>query len=45
LWERLGIGQIFRDICKSKKLKAPYERAIFAMAANRLTDPDSKLGL
>ena len=45
LWERLGIGQIFRDICKSKKLKVPYERAIFAMVANRLTDPDSKLGL
>jgi transposase len=45
LWERLGIGQIFRDICKSKKFKVPYERAIFAMVANRLTDPDSKLGL
>jgi len=45
LWKRLGIGQIFRDICKSKKLKVPYERAIFAMVANRLTNPDSKLGL
>jgi len=41
LWERLGIGQIFCDICKSKKLKVPYEKAIFAMVANRLTDPDS----
>lgn len=45
LWERLGIGQIFRDICKSKKLTVPYERAVFAMVANRLTNPDSKLGL
>ena len=45
LWELLGIGRIFRDICKSKNLKVPYERAIFAMVANKLSDPDSKLGL
>jgi len=45
LWERIGIGQIFRDICRSRKLKVPYERALFAIVANRLTDPDSKLGL
>jgi len=45
LWNRLGIGKIFHDICKSKKLHVPYERALFAMVANRLTDPDSKRGL
>jgi len=45
LWERLGIGQIFRDICKGQKLKVPYERALLAMVANRLCDPESKLGL
>lgn len=45
LWERLGIGKILRDIGTSKKLRVPYERALFATVANRLTDPDSKLGL
>lgn len=45
LWERLRIGKILRDIGASKKLQVPYERALFAMVANRLTDPDSKLGL
>jgi len=45
LWERLGIGKILRDIGTSKKLHVPYERALFATVANRLTDPDSKLGL
>jgi len=45
LWERLGIGKILRDIGTSKKLHVPYERGLFATVANRLTDPDSKLGL
>jgi len=45
LWERLGIGQIFRDICKTHNLKVPYERALLAMVANRLCEPQSKLGV
>lgn len=36
LWERLDIGQMFRDICKACNLKVPYERALLAMVANRL---------
>jgi hypothetical protein len=45
LWERLGIGKTLRDICKAKKLKVPYERALFSMVANRLCEPESKLGV
>ncbi len=45
LWERLGIGKLFKDICKTQKLKVPYERALLAMVANRLCEPESKLGV
>jgi transposase len=45
LWERVGIGEVFRDICKAQKLKVPYERALLAMVANRLCEPESKLGV
>ena len=45
LWERLGIGKMLRDICKAGKLKIPYERALLAMVANRLCEPESKLGV
>jgi len=45
LWERLGIGQMFRDICKACNLKVPYERALLAMVANRLCAPESRLGV
>jgi transposase len=45
LWERLGIGQMFRDICKACNYKVPYERALLAMVANRLCEPESKLGV
>jgi transposase len=45
LWERLGIGQTLRDICKARKVKVPYERALLAMVANRLCEPESKLGV
>ena len=45
LWERLGIGKLFNDICKAQKLKVPYERALLAMVANRLCEPESKLGV
>jgi len=45
LWERLGIGKTFRDICKTRGYKVPYERALLAMVANRLCEPESKLGV
>jgi len=45
LWERLGLKRTFSDIVKRKGLKAPYERALLAMTANRLCDPESKLGV
>jgi hypothetical protein len=45
LWERLGIGKTLRDICKKRRLKIPYERALLAMVANRLCVPESKLGV
>jgi hypothetical protein len=31
LWERFGIGKELRAICKAKKRKAPYDRALLAM--------------
>ena len=45
LWEKLHIGKTLRDICARKKIAAPYERALLAMTANRLCDPQSKLGV
>jgi len=45
LWERLGLKRTFSDIAKRKRLKVPYERALLAMTANRLCDPESKLGV
>lgn len=45
LWERLGIGQIIRELCNKKGYKVPYERALLAMTANRLSEPESKLGV
>ena len=45
LWERMGLKKTFSDIIKREGLKAPYERALLAMTANRLCDPESKLGV
>jgi transposase len=45
LWNQIGLKKTLRDIVTSKKLRAPYERALFAMTANRLCEPDSKLGV
>jgi hypothetical protein len=43
LWEALGIGQAIRRQLDAAGLSAPHEAALFAMAANRLDDPTSKL--
>ena len=45
LWERLGIGKTLRDIGKSQGMNHAYERALLAMTANRLCEPESKLGV
>jgi transposase len=45
LWERLGLKKTFSDIVRRKRLKVPYERALLAMTANRLCEPESKLGV
>ncbi len=45
LWDRLGLKEVLSNIAKSKKLKVSYERALLAMTANRLCEPESKLGV
>jgi hypothetical protein len=44
LWEDLGIGAAIRGCIAEGELSAPHEMALFAMAAQRLDDPGSKLG-
>ena len=44
LWHQLGMDEMLNQIRKNNHLRAPYERALLAMVANRLCEPDSKLG-
>ncbi|AEB08879.1 hypothetical protein Desac_1012 [Desulfobacca acetoxidans DSM 11109] len=44
LWERLGIASALKNIIKQKGYNEAYERALLAMTANRLCEPESKLG-
>jgi Transposase DDE domain len=44
LWEDLGIGAAIRACIAEGELSAPHAMALFAMAAQRLDDPGSKLG-
>ena len=43
LWEDLGIGAAIRRCAERAGLSAPHETALFAMAAQRLDAPGSKL--
>ena len=43
IWEELGIGEAIRTHLMRAHLSAPHEIALFAMAAQRLDDPGSKL--
>jgi transposase len=45
LWNRLGIGEILREKLRQRKRALEYERALLAMTANRLCEPESKLGV
>jgi transposase len=43
LWEELGIGPLLREKMAQDGCPAPHETALFAMTANRLARPASKL--
>jgi hypothetical protein len=43
MWEALGIGEAIRTRLMRAQLSAPHEMALFAMTAQRLDDPGSKL--
>jgi len=45
LWKRLGLKKTLEDVAKTAGAQIPYERALLAMVANRLCDPESKLGV
>lgn len=45
LWDRLGIGPTLRALVRESGAEAPLERALLAMVANRLCEPQSKLGV
>ena len=46
LWEGLGIGPCLRKLERTSRVTGRgYERAVFAMVANRLSAPESKLGV
>jgi len=45
LWERLGLKMTLSRIIKKTGGNELYERALLAMVANRLCEPESKLGV
>jgi transposase len=45
LWERLGIGPTLRQVLTPSQDAVRFEQALLAMTANRLCDPQSKLGV
>lgn len=45
LWERLGIGKALRTLLGKGKYSVAYDQALLAMTANRLCEPESKLGV
>ena len=45
LWERLGLKKTLQDVARAVGAQIGYERALLAMVANLLCDPDSKLGV
>lgn len=42
VWRDLGLRQLFRDIEQASSSALDFERLVFAMVVNRLTDPMSK---
>ena len=45
LWQRIGIQKTLNKIIRKKRINELYERALLAMCANRLCEPESKLGV
>jgi len=45
LWREFGIDRLLLGIMAEEGISKPYERALLAMVANRLTEPTSKLGV
>ena len=45
LWERLGIGPALRKVIEKEGCGLNLEKALLAMTANRLCEPESKLGV
>lgn len=45
LWKKLGIGEALRSIDSRNGKGDRYEQALLAMVANRLCEPESKLGV
>jgi hypothetical protein len=43
LWKDLGIDAVLNDCARRDRTKQPFERALFAMVANRALQPYSKL--
>jgi len=43
LWQRLGIAEVVAEVLGRRRFDFPVERALFAMVANRLCAPSSKL--
>jgi len=45
MWERLGIGPTLRKVLEEAGCDSRHEKALLAMTANRLCEPESKLGV
>lgn len=45
LWESLGLGKTLRSLQRKHKCSIAYDKALLAMTANRLCEPESKLGV
>ena len=43
LWARLGIAQVIEEVVAGRRFDFSVERALFAMVANRVCAPASKL--
>jgi len=45
LWAKLGIGQTLEGLVQQRRYRAPVERGLFALVANRALAPRSKLAV
>ncbi len=43
LWREVGVDKVLARCAKKRETKQPFERALFAMVANRALQPYSKL--